>query len=79
MIQEQTEDDTVLAVTEDDRSSDETAHPEVDIHLPCGPVPTLGPVPQTAQMDPGTVGADAAAPDPGRYRRFGPQSGAKHL
>ena len=28
-------------------------------------------------MDPGTVGADAATPDPGLHRRFGPQSAAK--
>ena len=28
-------------------------------------------------MDPGTVGADAATPDPGLHRRFGAQSGAK--
>ena len=77
MSQEQTENDTVVVVTEDDRFCDETADPEVDIHLPREPDPTPGSVPQTAQMDPGTVGAEAVIPDSGLHRRFGPQNGAK--
>ena len=72
MGQEQTEVDNSLVVTEDDRSADETADSEVDIHLPHGPDLNLGLVPQTAQMDLETVGADAATPDPGLHRRLGP-------
>ena len=75
MSQEQTENDNVLVVTEDNRSGDETADPEVDIHLPRGPDPTPGSVPQTAQVDLETVGA--ATPDPGLHRQYGSKSGAK--
>ena len=56
MSQEQTENDKVVVEIEDNRSGDEITDPEVGIHPPRGTDTTPGSVPQTAQMDPGTVG-----------------------
>ena len=79
MSKEQSDEDDVFEMTEDDRFSNETVELEVIIRLPHGSDPAPGLVLRATPMDPRVVSADADTLDAGQHRRFGPLNGAKPM
>ena len=77
MSEEQSEEENGLVITEDGRFDDETAEPEVILHLPRGSDPAPELVPRATPMDPGAISGDADTSDPEQHHQFGPLSGAK--
>ena len=55
MSAEQSEDENGLVTTEDGRLDDETAEPEVILHLPRGSDPATELVLRATPMDPGSI------------------------